>query len=290
MNYKDVLYNEAKKLAAKFDDYNDIPLVVIGGSVGDPYGYVTSVSDIDLLVWTNNKTFISKEPAIPWEPYKFKARRGQKEDQAIDVLTGIEDKYTASVLFRLFDIKETKKSITKLTNKHNITRDELDNYIVNFVESVPYKDDANLYNSGKNAAIHVFAKHRGLLARKTLVDINLTMLKIRDDRNLSRNEPIDLRAYNDRVIDVVNAMTYILCCAKNIPRSYSSIVKRRNNILWGALGIERTEINAVLSASEEIEPSFEALREFVRKSYNTAKKEIPELENEYRVVRKIIEQ
>ena len=108
----------------------------------------------------------------------------------------------------------------------------LNKYLTYFVESEVYKDKTGICDYGKTLVTAVFTEQREFLARKALADVDVQMTRIMDDLELTlKGERIDIRSYNDRVIDVLNAMTYIACCARNLPRSLEAIAYRRNNIL-----------------------------------------------------------
>ena len=290
MDYKTVLTKISNRVACKFVDYSDIQLVVIGGSIGDPYGYVTSMSDIDLLVWTSNREFITRESAVDWKPHKLKTKQIQSDERAIETVTDIEGDYEASILYRLFNANQMRKALEDLQKCQEVSRDQFDNYAEYFVESQLYKDEIDLYDFGRTVTTHTFGRQRESFARKTLHGIKFTMMKVKEDRELSdKDEPIDLRAYNDRVIDIVNAMTYLLCCTRNLPRSYRSIVTRRNNKLWEALKIDRNRINATMSSTETINKSYAALRKLVIEVCEEARREFPDIEGEITIVENLLE-
>jgi hypothetical protein len=181
-----------------------------------------------------------------------------------------------------------RQSIQELQRNPEVSREELDKYISDFIEAELYKDDVNVYQPGREAATKTFSEQRGRLARDTLRGLNLTMIKLQDDRELSGKAPIDVRAYNDRTVDVVNGMTYIAACTQDVPRSHENITKRRNIVLWDALGIDRDRINQTMTSSENVDSSFDALREVVGETFDNARKEFPEMEKDYRVVGKIL--
>lgn len=291
MDNKSNMLKVARIAARKFDNYADIPLVIIGGSVGDPYGYVTSKSDIDLLVYTENPEYFENEPAIDWTPYNFR-RKNPANAGVIDLVNKVEGNHNLSAFFnskyKPSDMPERFAEMQSESDK--VKRSEFDGHLVCFNESKLYKDDLNLYPEGKDVGEDLFNEQRYRFAKKILKGMNIEIIKTKEDLEMSREfETIDLMSYNRRVIDIVNGMTYILCCARNIPKSYGSIGRKRNNVLWKALGLDIETINATISSTENLDQSFDALRNIVENVWKDYKFEFSNTGEDYKIVKRILE-
>ena len=140
MDYKVVLREIARKLAGIFDSDDDAWLVIIGGSVGDPYGYVTSRSDIDLLVLTRNPDHIAGEPTVHWGTGELKVRHVQSPNGVIETLGGVEGRWDANILFVATDKDRVRQDLEELRVDPKTHTPRLNKYLTYFVESEVYKD------------------------------------------------------------------------------------------------------------------------------------------------------
>ena len=280
MSYKSELMEDATKLALKFEGRHDAPLVCISGSVGDPYGHPHSLSDIEMNAWVINDSYmdVDKYPTLDWTPYIF---TGKKEDPkksggVIDELEQIGGPHI-SVLFRIFDIDKFRGEIEAI--RKNPSKEQIDRCISKYLEKTLFKDETGIYAIGAEKSRDSFSVHRRDLAKEALNEIQDPSGKLIKYYKIScRDEPIDISAYNSRVRDIINLLTYVQCCAKDLPRSYRNIRHRQKNVLWEALGMDREMIDRAFTSSEKVEPAYEALRELVSGTYDMARKELPEIE------------
>jgi len=246
MNYRSERVDVAKRIVAeKLGKLEDVYLAVITGSVGDPYGHVTNKSDLDMTVWATNPTYLNNSPSIDWSPYTFvKATRRTGNVNTIDV-----DSCKADISFRLLTPEQMREDLARLVQAKNVDRKALDSFMYEFVESQPCIDKLDLCKYGREATTKAFSDYRGQLASGVLNGFD---------------------AYKGNAEEAVRAMTYVLCCARNLPRCYDSVMIRNLDALWEHLGINRNRVDSCATSTEQA-------ASLVREMYEEARQKLPEL-------------
>jgi hypothetical protein len=300
-SYKSELANTGFELAARFDGLRDVPRTCVSGSVGDLYGCPTDKSDLDINAWVTNPLYLDlNNYPIDWNPYTLKKKKDDpKGSGGVIEDLGTDDGLLIQVLYRMLDLEGLQKEIEAI--KGTPTREQLDRCISMYLERTFVKDETALCKPYGEKSKESFGINRGHLGQQTFDEIRDPWEKLSDTRKvLTAGKQINFETYNSMIKEIVNLLTYVQCCANDLPRSYRNLEFRRKDRLWEALGMNRGLLLDALELDSELEdekpPSIEtacrateATRELVANTYENSRKELPELEVGSHVIKMIMD-